>query len=326
MRLYALTFLAVLITPITSLAHEVRPSFLELRDTAAGEFNVLWKTPMLGDRRLALEPQFSGEAAPSSPVTTQARPGAALQTWSIRAPALRGQTLRIAGLEGTMTDVLVHVDFVDGTTWVQRLTPHQPTALIPVHESALAVADVFLKLGIEHILTGVDHLLFVLALLIIARSRWRLLMTVTAFTVAHSITLALATLGLVHVPQRPVEAVIALSIAFVAVEIVRSRQGAESITAQAPWIVAFAFGLLHGFGFAGALSEVGLPEGRIPLALLFFNVGVELGQLLFIAAMLSIIGAVRRLHFRLPDWSGLLLPYAIGITAMFWMFQRIAAF
>ena len=225
-----------------------------------------------------------------------------------------------------MTDALIHIEFLDGTNWTQRLTPGQPMAAIPGHESAVSVAGVFLKLGVEHILSGVDHLLFVLALLIIAGSRWRLLMTVTAFTFAHSITLALATLGVVHVPQRPVEAVIALSIAFVAVEIVRSRKGVAGITAQAPWIVAFAFGLLHGFGFAGALSEVGLPQGRIPLALLFFNVGVEFGQLLFIAGALSVIAAIRRLEVRLTDWSGLLVPYVIGSVAMFWVFQRVSAF
>jgi len=325
-RRYALALLAALAWPISCVAHEVRPSLLQLHETASGQFDVLWKTPMLGDQRLALEPQFSGETTAISPVFTRTRSGAALQTWAIRAPALRGQTLRIVGLEGTMTDALVHIEFADGVTWTQRLTPHQPTATIPAHESAFTVATVFLKLGIEHILTGADHLLFVLALLIIARGHRRLLMTVTAFTVAHSITLALATLGFVHVPQRPVEAVIALSIAFVAVEIIRTRHGTPGLTARAPWIVAFAFGLLHGFGFAGALSEVGLPQGRIPLALLFFNLGVELGQLLFIAGALGVIAAIRRLPFRFPSWTELMLPYAIGSAAMFWMFQRVAAF
>jgi hydrogenase/urease accessory protein HupE len=326
MRLYVFALLAALAWPLAGLAHEVRPSFLELRETASGEFSVLWKTPMLGNRQLALEPQFSGETAVMSSVTTQIRQGAALHTWAIRAPALRGQMMRIAGLEGTMTDALVHIEFADGTNWTQRLTPHQPAATIPAHESPLAVAAIFLRLGIEHILTGVDHLLFVLALLIIARGPRRLLITVTGFTVAHSITLALATLGLVHVPQRPVEAVIALSIAVVAMEIVHRRRGAPSVTTQAPWVVAVAFGLLHGFGFAGALSEIGLPEGRIPLALLCFNVGVELGQLFFIAGMLSLIAVMRRLPFRFPAWSELVLPYAIGTLSMFWVFQRLAAF
>ncbi len=318
--------LLALLWPMACLAHEVRPSYLELREMLPGEYAVLWKTPMRGDARLALDPEFSGEVAAVSPAVTRVSAGAAVQTWHLRAPALRGQTLRIGGLEGTMADALVQVRFADGTVWTQRLTPQRPAATIPVRDSAFTVASVYVALGVEHILTGVDHLLFVLALLIVARGRWQLLATVTAFTVAHSITLALATLGFVDVPQRLVEAVIALSIAFVAVEIVRSRQGRAGLTARAPWVVAFAFGLLHGFGFAGALSEVGLPEGQIPLALLFFNVGVELGQLAFIAAVLAFAASARSLAARLPRWADLVPPYAVGTLAMFWMFERVAAF
>jgi hydrogenase/urease accessory protein HupE len=306
-------------------AHEVRPSFLELRETAPGEFSVLWKTPMQGDARLALAPVFSGDVTVVSPVITRTPTGAAIQTWEVRVPRLRGQTVRIDGLEGTMTDALVRVEFADGTTWTARLTPHRSAATIPTEDSAIVVAAVYLKLGVEHILTGADHLLFVLALIIIARSRRRLLTTVTAFTGAHSITLALATLGLVHVPQRPVEAVIALSIALVAVEIVRNRHGHTGITMRAPWAVAFAFGLLHGFGFAGALSEIGLPAGHIPLSLLFFNLGVELGQLLFVGAVLSVVRLVDRVRAHTPRWAALVPPYVVGTVAMFWVFQRIAA-
>jgi hydrogenase/urease accessory protein HupE len=239
---------------------------------------------------------------------------------------LRGQSVRIAGLEGTMTDVLVRIEFADGTSWTQRLTPARPAAVIPARESGLAVAGVYLELGVEHILRGIDHLLFVLALLIITRGGWKLVKTVTAFTVAHSITLALATLGFVHVPQPPVEAVIALSIVFVAAEILHDRQGHAGVTERAPWIVAFTFGLLHGFGFAGALSEIGLPQGQIPVALLFFNLGVEAGQLLFIGAVLGFIAVIRRLRMPLPRWAELVPPYAIGSVAMFWVIQRVVAF
>jgi hydrogenase/urease accessory protein HupE len=239
---------------------------------------------------------------------------------------LRGQSVRIAGLEGTMTDVLVRMEFADGSSWSKRLTPAQPAAEIPAQQSGWSVADEYLKLGVDHILLGIDHLLFVLALLLITHGGWKLVKTVTAFTVAHSITLALAALGLVHVPQAPVEAVIALSIVFVATEILRAREGYQGIAARAPWVVAFIFGLLHGFGFAGALAEVGLPEGHIPQALLFFNVGVELGQLLFIAAVLSFTALIRRVRFRFPHWTGLVPPYAIGSVAMFWVIQRVAAF
>ncbi len=159
---------------------------------------------------------------------------------------------------------------------------------------------VYLKLGVTHILTGFDHLLFVLALFILSSSMWQLLKTVTAFTLAHSITLALATLGVIHVPSRPVEAVIALSIVFVAAEIVRSHQGRRGLAAQAPWIIAFSFGLLHGLGFAGALAEIGLPPGHIPMALFFFNVGVEIGQLIFIAMVTALVAAIHASRIRLP--------------------------
>jgi hydrogenase/urease accessory protein HupE len=301
----------------------VRPSYLELRETGPGDFGVLWKTPMRDDARLAIEPAFSGAAAAVTPKLGRRAQGAAIQTWTVRAPALRGQSLRIAGLEATMTDTLVRIEFADGTTWTQRLTPRQPSAVIPEREEPMAVAGTYLKLGVEHILTGVDHLLFVLGLLVLSGRSWRLLDTVTAFTVAHSATLALAVLGLVHVPPAPVEAVIALSIAFVAVEILRSRAGRPGLAARSPWIVAFAFGLLHGFGFAGALGEVGLPVENIPLALLFFNVGVEIGQLAFIAAVFCLAWLFRRARGR---WLELIPPYVMGTVAMFWVFQRVATF
>jgi hydrogenase/urease accessory protein HupE len=185
-------------------------------------------------------------------------------------------------------------------------------------------------LGVEHILTGIDHLLFVLALLIITGGGWKLVKTVTAFTISHSLTLTAATLGFVHAPQRPVEAVIALSIVFVAAEIMHSRQGKAGLTERFPWVVAFTFGLLHGFGFAGALSEVGLPQTAIPVALLFFNVGVELGQLLFIASVFVVMALARQFMRRSgmgqPAWAWRIPPYAIGSVAMFWVLQRIAAF
>jgi hydrogenase/urease accessory protein HupE len=271
----------------------MRPAYLELRETQPGEFSVLWKTPMLGDARLALEPQFSAAMHPTSPILTQTPPGAAVQTWRFHAEGLRGQSLRIAGLEDTLTETLVRIEFADGTSWTHRLTAREPSALIPVRASALAVVGVYTRLGVEHILSGWDHLLFVLALLLLTRGGWKLMKTVTAFTFAHSLTLAAATLGFVHVPPPPVEAAIALSIVFVAAEIVNTRNGRVSFAAGRPWLVAFTFGLLHGLGFAGALSEIGLPQGHIPLALLFFNVGVESGQLLFIGSVLGCVGLGR---------------------------------
>jgi hydrogenase/urease accessory protein HupE len=324
--LQILMTMTILLSPFASQAHEVRPAYLDLREDSPGEFSVLWKTPMLGEMRLALTPAFAGPVETLTPVATRMTGDAAVQTWRLRANGLRGQTLRIAGLDATLTDALVRIAFADGSTWVQRLTPQQPGVVIPIRQSAWGVAGTYLGLGIEHILFGIDHLLFVLALLLLTTGTWRLVKTVTAFTVAHSITLGLATLGLVHVPPKPVEAVIALSIVFVSSEIVQARRGRHGLAARLPWIVAFTFGLLHGFGFAGALSEVGLPQGHIPVALLFFNLGVEVGQLLFIAGVLMLAGGIRRLRIGWPRWAELAPPYAIGGLASFWMIQRVAAF
>jgi hydrogenase/urease accessory protein HupE len=308
-------------------AHEVRPAYLELREEKSGEFSVLLKTPMQGDARLALAAVFSGNVEVMTPMVSRPTGDAMIQTWHMRAiEPLAGQRVLIDGLRNTMTDVLVRVAFASGDSWVERLTPDAPEATIPETPSRWVTAATYLKLGIEHILLGFDHLLFVLALLFLTEGTWRLVKTVTAFTVAHSITLALATLGVVHVPSPPVEAVIALSIAFVAVEIIRMRQGRGSLATRSPWLVAFVFGLLHGFGFAGALSEIGLPAGQIPVALLFFNFGVEIGQLLFVGAVLGLVALMQVRKRSLPTWLKLAPPYAIGTTAMFWVIQRVAAF
>ncbi len=178
-------------------------------------------------------------------------------------------------------------------------------------------------LGIEHILKGIDHLLFVLCLLLIVKGPWILVKTITAFTVAHSITLGLATLGLVHIPPRPVEAAIALSIVFLAAEILHARQGRFGLAHQYPWMVAFGFGLLHGLGFAGALSEIGLPQSEIPVALLFFNVGVEIGQLFFVLAFVLLRWILVRLEFRWPHAISLMPVYLVGAVATYWLLQRI---
>jgi len=308
-------------------AHEVRPAYLELRETAPGIFDVLFKSPMRGDARLALAVSFSGRVERATPVISRTTDNAMVQTWCLAAiEPLKGQEVQIDGLASTMTDALVRVEFADGTEWIERLTPQAPRATIPASQSGWAVAATYLKLGIEHILLGVDHLLFVLALILIARNTRELIKAITSFTVAHSITLAAAALGVVHVPPKAVEAAIALSIAFVALEIIRARDGESGIAARAPWIVAFAFGLLHGFGFAGALSQIGLPAGNITVALLFFNVGVGVGQLLFIAAMLGLAALLRLGPRPLPHWAGLVPPYLIGSVAMFWVIQRVSVF
>lgn len=309
-------------------AHEVRPAYLELRQTGPETYDVLWKVPGQGENlRLGLYVELpAGRTNVTEPRGSMVN-NAFTERWTVkRAGGLTGGTIHIAGLTATTTDVLVRLERLDGTTQVTRLTPSAPSFVVEAAPGALEVARTYTVLGVEHILTGIDHLLFVLALLIITGGGWRLVKTVTAFTISHSLTLSAATLGFVQVPQPPVEAVIALSIVFVAAEIVRIDRGREGITARAPWIVAFTFGLMHGLGFAGGLSEVGLPVGHIPTALMFFSVGVEVGHFLFIGVVLSLIALVRRVRISFPRWTELVPPYAIGTIAMFWVIQRTLSF
>lgn len=247
--------------------------------------------------------------------------------WStVCAGGLTGQTIAIDGLNATLTDVLVRLEGADGTTQVTRLTPADASFEVEKAPSAIDVTGTYFGLGVEHILFGIDHLLFVLALLVLVEGRRRLVGTITAFTLAHSLTLAVATLGFVRVPQSPVEAFIALSIVFVATEIVHARLGRPGLTQRWPWVVAFTFGLLHGFGFAGALTEIGLPAAAVPLALFFFNVGVEAGQLLFVGACLVLAGVARRIPVPRPALDLRVLAYAIGTVAAFWTIERVLGF
>lgn len=310
-------------------AHEVRPAYLELRQSGQDTYDVLWKVPAQGENlRLALYVELP------SGCTNVTEPRAAMinhafaERWTVHRPGgLAGGTIHIAGLAATVTDVLVRLERLDGTAQVTRLTPAAPSFVVEEAPGPWAVARTYFALGFEHILSGIDHLLFVLALLLIVGRRWGLLLkTITAFTIAHSVTLALATLGLVRVPQAPIEAAIALSIMFVASEILHTRAGRPGLTARAPWIVALAFGLLHGFGFAGALTEVGLPQKSIPLALLLFNLGVEAGQLLFVAVAVAFMALLSRLCVTWQRWMEMAPPYAIGGLAMFWVIQRVAGF
>jgi len=316
-------------------AHEVRPAYLELHQTGPETFDVLWKVPGQGENlRLGLYVELpAGCTNVTDPRATMVN-NAFTERWTIKCPGgLSGGTIHVAGLSVTVTDVLVRVERLDGTTQVTRLTPSAPSFVVAAPAGALGVARTYTVLGVEHILWGIDHLLFVLALLIITRGGWKMVTTVTAFTVSHSISLTLATLGYVHIPPPPVEAAIALSIVFVAAEILRGRQGYVGITARAPWLVALTFGLMHGLGFAGGLSEAGLPDGHIPTALLFFSIGVEAGHFLFIGVVLSAIALLHRAASKLAPVNQqrsavfhLLPPYAIGSVAMFWVIQRIAAF
>lgn len=321
-----LLWLAALV--LQASAHEVRPAYLELRQTGAETYDVLWKVPGRGDSwRLGLYVEWPANCTNVVEPRASMANGAFTERWRMRcAGGLAGGTIRIAGLSTTLTDVLVRLERTDGSCQVTRLTPSAPAFVVSPAAGPLDVARTYTVLGVEHILSGVDHLLFVLALLIITSGGWKLVKTVTAFTVSHSITLTLATLGYLHVPQRPVEAVIALSIVFVACEIVHARAGRAGLAARAPWIVAFAFGLMHGVGFASGLSDAGLPDGHVPTALLFFSIGVETGHFLFIGVVLLVAVMVRRLKIRVPEWSDLVPPYTVGTLAMFWVVERVAAF
>jgi hydrogenase/urease accessory protein HupE len=323
----ALTLFLGLVLTTLAHAHELRPAYLEINETAAGHYNVLWHTPLNAGVRLPIVLKLPEGVVDVTPAAVWELPDSIVERRFIKiSDGLAGKRIDFVGLEATLTDVLARVHLRDGSESTTLVRPSKAWMEIKGSQGFFSVAASYTLLGIEHIGFGIDHLLFVLALLIITSGTMRLIKTVTAFTVAHSITLALATLGFVHVPLKPVEATIALSIVFVAFEIIRRRQGQNGIASRAPWIVAFTFGLLHGFGFAGALSEVGLPQNHIPAALFFFNVGVELGQVAFIAVVLSCIALVRRIPLCLPRWAELIPPYAIGSIAMFWVVQRVAAF
>jgi hypothetical protein len=309
-------------------AHELRPGFLELREIDAGVYDLLWKVPARGDRRLSLNvrlPDHCEGTEPSSRFTG----GAYVERWRARCTSpegnplgLAGGTVWIEGLAATRTDVLARVQRLDGGSQTVRLTPETDRFQVGGSASALSAAGTYTALGVEHILLGVDHLLFVLGLLWIVRGPWPLVKTITAFTIGHSISLAAATLGWIGVPEPPVNAAIALSIVFVAVEAIRVRRGEGGLTARWPWLVAFGFGLLHGLGFASALIKLGLPAGEVPLALLFFNLGVEIGQIAFVLLILALGASLRVLAVAWPRLGETLVIYGVGGIAAFWLIDR----
>jgi hydrogenase/urease accessory protein HupE len=308
-----------------AVAHEVRPAYLELRQTAADTFEVLWKVPALGDTmRLGLYVRLPETSENLAEPRGRFAADAYIERWSIRhAKALVGSTISIDGLQTTLTDVLVRIERLDGTTQVARLLPTSPSLVVEASPSGWEVVWTYLVLGVEHILLGIDHLLFVLGLLLLVDRRWTLLKTITVFTVAHSMTLALSTFAIIRVPEPPLNAAIALSILFLGPEIVRKWRGETSFSIRHPWVVAFAFGLLHDIGFASGLSLTGVPRGEIPLALLCFNLGVEVGQLAFVLVALATAQAIRTLDLDRPRWVTYLPGYTVGSLGAYWTIQRI---
>ncbi len=310
-------------------AHEARPAYLEINQISPQRYSLLWRTPLLSGQRLPIALKLPDDARNVTEPALRELPDSLIERRMVEVNGgLTGKRIAFVGLQATITDILVRVQLQNGTYSTTLVRPSQPWIEISASPGMFSVAAAFVLHGIEHILFGFDHLLFVLALILIVRSGRVLLVTITAFTIAHSVTLTLATLGVVHVPGPPVEATIALSILLLACEIARLQRGQTSLTAQWPWVVAFSFGLLHGFGFAGALTAIGMPPGDVPLALLAFNVGVELGQLAFIGVVLGVLACGRWLA--LPSLferhTMTVATYAIGSFAAFWFVQRLASF
>jgi hydrogenase/urease accessory protein HupE len=322
-RLALVAVLCAIAGPVPAEAHETRPGFLELRQTAADTYSFLWKKPSGGEIEIYIAPIMPPECQLTTSGDQALTPGALIVRGALRcAGGINGQVLAIDGLETTITDVIVRIHHADGRLESHLLKPMNPSVTLGAQTTGWQRASSYLRLGVEHILLGVDHLLFVLGLLLIVDGRWTLVKTITSFTLAHSITLAIATLGYASAPLPPLNAAIALSILFLGPEIVRRWRGQTSFTIRHPWIVAFAFGLLHGFGFASGLTTMGLPQAEIPLALLLFNMGVEIGQLFFVAMIVLLERAFRTLEIRWPRLVEALPGYAVGSLGAYWTIQR----
>jgi hypothetical protein len=327
--LLLLAIAAALASTAPARADDFRPAYLQLEQTGPDSYDVLWKVPAIDEyRTLKVRPVYPPGTSIVEPLKSTFSGNTTAMSGRIAIPGgLPGKQLRFEGLAETRGEVLVRLIRLDGTEELSKVSSNNPQLAIAIQPGSIGISARYTGLGIEHILLGFDHLLFVAALVMLVANVRMLVWTVTSFTLAHSITLALVTLGVIIVPVPPVEAFIALSIMFVAVEIVRQRQGQPSLASRKPWLVAFAFGLLHGLGFASALTEIGLPQNNIPLALLFFNIGVELGQMVFVAALLALV-AVGRRYATLAQLrrTAIASSYAIGGLASYWLIERIAAF
>lgn len=304
--------------------HEIRPAYLEIKESGESEYSVLWKVPLLENRVPDIFPVFS--VSDQLIKTGESRTIVALSTfYKLNTDqSLGGSQLYIHNLERTLIDVLVRIERQSGEVQTMLLQPSSSTGVIPVSSSNWQVARTFGILGVEHILFGWDHLLFVLGLLLLIRSWSTLAITISTFTIAHSITLILSSLGHFSLPSAPVETVIALSVIFLGREYVMEQRGFPSLTAEKPWLVALSFGLLHGFGFAGALSNIGLPQHALFTSLLSFNLGVEVGQLMFVVVLILAYWLFQKLvdgkHYRVLRT----LPgYLIGGIASFWFLERL---
>ncbi len=323
-RLIAGIALLLLVKFSSAQAHEARPAYLEIKETSPGQFSVLWRTPVLAGMQLPIVLKLPDSVRNLKEPIVMELADSLVERRTIAAgpKGLAGERIEFPGLQLTITDVFIRVEMLDGRKWTAIARASQPWVEIAAAQSKLQLAGMYLWQGWRHILFGVDHLLFVLGLMLIVKDRWTLLKTITAFTVAHSITLGIATLGYARVPLPPLNTAVALSILFLGPEIVRTWRGETSLAIRYPWVVAFLFGLLHGFGFATGLSTAGMPGAEIPVALLFFNVGVEVGQLFFVLLILGLERSFRTLEIRWPRWAEALPGYTVGGLGAFWTLQR----
>lgn len=321
-----LAALCLLCLSVTAKADELRPGYIEFTQQDAQYWRLVWKAPMRGGILPTTQPLLPDGCDIVGTPQRRIAALAAITTSDVRCTGkVWGQSIGLTEFRASQTDVLVRVAPLGRPVQAMRLTADQPSAEIEAKPSRWQVAKTYFITGIDHILFGYDHLLFVVSLVLLLSGVWTVAKAVTAFTVAHSITLVGTTMGFLGLPQRPVESVIALSILFLAVEIVKKQPGNPRLAERAPWVIAFGFGLLHGFGFAGALNEIGLPEGDVPTALLTFNLGVEAGQLAIVFATAALLAVIRR--FAAFALSAVLrtAAYGIGIISAYWFIERTFA-
>ena len=332
MRLAAfarLFLLLLLFVSTPAAADNFRPAYLQLTERGGGIYDIRWKAPAQSETVvMPIKPIFPAGSVMTRPLVPSYAAGAVVMSGQVKiAGGLEGKAVRFEGLADTGNQGLVRLKWLDGSEDLYKVAATDPELAIPKEPDSIGVSVRYTQLGIEHIWFGFDHLLFVAALFMLVANLRTLFWTITAFTVAHSITLAVVTLDVIRVPVPPVEAFIALSILFVAVEVVRQSQGHATLASRKPWLVAFSFGLLHGLGFASALAEIGLPRNNVPLALLFFNIGVELGQVAFVASLLAVAKVAKRLAKPVQrSMARFACCYGIGGLASYWLIDRVASF
>jgi hydrogenase/urease accessory protein HupE len=305
-------------------AHPLMNAYLEMVESNDGTTSVIWRHPSSAATGMNLEPLYPAGVKTVQTLPPQDESGFVREHYLLQgAPRFwSGCAIGLKGTTSGATEVLVRLKLANGQTQVAVLRSPADVFTVPEQAGRGQATAAYFQLGLDHILKGVDHLLFVLGLLILVPKRMMLIKTITAFTVAHSITLAIATLGYASVPLPPLNVAIALSIFYLGPEIVRKQRGNTSLTIEHPWLVAFVFGLLHGFGFASGLTSLGLPQTDIPFALLMFNLGVEFGQLCFVFIILALVHSFNRLEIVWPRWVAALPCYTVGSLGAFWTIQR----